>query len=195
MLTGWTSKILTSLLRQNCYKLLHPSKRQQRNCQSFSQGRKWCVLTANCTASLILTTECAFPLQTADESLNFEEQILKAAKNIAAATSALIKSATAAQRELVAQGKLSSHPKSEDSQWSEGLVSAVSLTLSGHHTGLFTPVSQLWMERSKFRGAWLPSHLVMFLFSYCRLSWLPRLPRPCARQPTASSRERQKRRS
>ena len=65
-------------------------------------------------------------LQSADENLNFEEQILEAAKNIAGATSALVKSATAAQRELVAQGKLSSNPQSEDGQWSEGLVSAVS---------------------------------------------------------------------
>ena len=67
-------------------------------------------------------------LQSADENLNFEEQILEAAKNIAGATSALVKSATAAQRELVAQGKLSSNPQSEDGQWSEGLVSAVSYT-------------------------------------------------------------------
>ena len=67
-----------------------------------------------------------YVLQSADENLNFEEQILEAAKNIAGATSALVKSATAAQRELVAQGKLSSNPQSEDGQWSEGLVSAVS---------------------------------------------------------------------
>lgn len=46
-------------------------------------------------------------LQEADESLNFEEQILEAAKSIAAATSALVKAASAAQRELVAQGKVS----------------------------------------------------------------------------------------
>lgn len=45
-------------------------------------------------------------LQQADESLDFEEQILEAAKSIAAATSALVKSASAAQRELVAQGKV-----------------------------------------------------------------------------------------
>ena len=64
--------------------------------------------------------------QHADESLNFEEQILKAAKNIAKATSSLVRNASAAQRELVAQGRLSCEPKSEDSQWSEGLVSAVS---------------------------------------------------------------------
>lgn len=40
-------------------------------------------------------------------SLNFEEQILDAAKSIAAATAALVKSASAAQRELVAQGRVS----------------------------------------------------------------------------------------
>ena len=45
--------------------------------------------------------------QKADESLNFDEQILEAAKSIAAATAALVKSASAAQRELVAQGKVS----------------------------------------------------------------------------------------
>lgn len=47
-----------------------------------------------------------FCLQQADENLDFEEQILEAAKSIAAATSALVKSASAAQRELVAQGKV-----------------------------------------------------------------------------------------
>lgn len=54
---------------------------------------------------------CFFPSykQEADESLNFEEQILEAAKSIAAATSALVKAASAAQRELVAQGKVR-HP-------------------------------------------------------------------------------------
>ena len=58
--------------------------------------------------------------------MSFNEQILDAAKSVASATSALVKSATAAQRELVAQGKLSSNPKSEDGQWSEEMVSAVS---------------------------------------------------------------------
>lgn len=48
-----------------------------------------------------------FYFQQADETLDFEEQILEAAKSIAAATSALVKSASAAQRELVAQGKVS----------------------------------------------------------------------------------------
>ncbi|KAJ8344556.1 hypothetical protein SKAU_G00318850 [Synaphobranchus kaupii] len=62
----------------------------------------------------------------ADETLDFEEQILEAAKLIAAATSALVKSASAAQRELVAQGKVGSIPANavDDGQWSQGLISA-----------------------------------------------------------------------
>lgn len=48
-------------------------------------------------------------LQEADESLNFDEMILEAAKSIAVATSALVKAASAAQRELVASGKVSSY--------------------------------------------------------------------------------------
>ncbi|XP_061601059.1 talin-2a [Cololabis saira] len=62
----------------------------------------------------------------ADETLNFEEQILEAAKSIAAATSALVKSASAAQRELVAQGKVGAIPANavDDGQWSQGLISA-----------------------------------------------------------------------
>ncbi|XP_062512011.1 talin-like [Corticium candelabrum] len=65
---------------------------------------------------------------TADESLNFDEQILEAARAIAHATGALVKSATAAQRELVAQGRLRPGiAGSDDSQWAEGLVSAARL--------------------------------------------------------------------
>uniref|UniRef100_A0A4W5PB56 Talin 2 n=1 Tax=Hucho hucho TaxID=62062 RepID=A0A4W5PB56_9TELE len=62
----------------------------------------------------------------ADETLDFEEQILEAAKSIAAATSALVKSASAAQRELVAQGKVGSILANavDDGQWSQGLISA-----------------------------------------------------------------------
>ncbi|MEQ2257646.1 Talin-1, partial [Ilyodon furcidens] len=71
---------------------------------------------------------CWFSLykQEADESLNFEEQILEAAKSIAAATSALVKAASAAQRELVAQGKVGAIPANavDDGQWSQGLISA-----------------------------------------------------------------------
>ena len=57
-----------------------------------------------------------FYVQQADETLDFEEQILEAAKSIAAATSALVKSASAAQRELVAQGKVSQHSYSHTQQ-------------------------------------------------------------------------------
>lgn len=48
------------------------------------------------------------PSQQADESLNFEEQILEAAKSITAAAGALVKAATAAQRELVVTGRVCS---------------------------------------------------------------------------------------
>ena len=66
-------------------------------------------------------------LQTADANLKFDEQILYAAKSIASATKSLVQSARATQRELVDQGKLSNTSShSQDSLWSEGLVSAVS---------------------------------------------------------------------
>jgi len=65
-------------------------------------------------------------MQETDESLNFDEMILEAAKSIAAATSALVKAASAAQRELVDSGRLSKRTASDsdEGQWSEGLVSA-----------------------------------------------------------------------
>lgn len=44
--------------------------------------------------------------QPADENLNFDQQILEAAKSIAAAVQALVKAASQAQRELVAQGRV-----------------------------------------------------------------------------------------
>ncbi|KAI4816233.1 hypothetical protein KUCAC02_008567 [Chaenocephalus aceratus] len=55
-----------------------------------------------------------------------KEQILEAAKSIAAATSALVKAASAAQRELVAQGKVGAIQANavDDGQWSQGLISA-----------------------------------------------------------------------
>jgi len=61
--------------------------------------------------------------------MNFDELILDAAKSIANATSQLIKAASAAQRELVAQGKVSKSVQvsTEDGQWSKGLVSAAEL--------------------------------------------------------------------
>ena len=55
-----------------------------------------------------------FFAQEADESLNFEEQILEAAKAITAATVALVKSASAAQKELVASGKVTRGRLSRD---------------------------------------------------------------------------------
>ena len=55
----------------------------------------------------IVINSIPFFHQEADMSLNFEEQILEATKAIAAATAALVKSASEAQKELVAQGKVS----------------------------------------------------------------------------------------
>lgn len=40
-----------------------------------------------------------------DDTLTFDEQILAAAKSIASAVQTLVKAASAAQRELVAQGR------------------------------------------------------------------------------------------
>ena len=50
------------------------------------------------------------------DDMNFDEMILEAAKSIANATSHLIKAASEAQKELVAQGKVSkkTHIGSED---------------------------------------------------------------------------------
>ena len=75
-------------------------------------------------------------LQAADESLNFDEQILEAAKSIAAAVQALVKAASSAQRELVAQGRIDARPhlRTEDSQWSEGLISAARTVAAAVHS-------------------------------------------------------------
>ena len=61
---------------------------------------------------------------------------MDAAKSIAAATSALIKAASAAQKELVSQGKVQklSYLNSEDGQWSEGLVSAAKMVAAATHS-------------------------------------------------------------
>ena len=45
-----------------------------------------------------------FPLQRTDENLTFDETILAAAKSITTAVQTLVKAASEAQRELVAQG-------------------------------------------------------------------------------------------
>lgn len=68
--------------------------------------------------------------------MNFDEMILEAAKSIAAATSALVKAASAAQRELIDSGKVSGTPltSSDDGQWSEGLISAARLVVAATHS-------------------------------------------------------------
>ncbi|XP_029174483.1 talin-1 isoform X1 [Nylanderia fulva] len=75
-------------------------------------------------------------IQETPEDMNFDEMILEAAKSIAAATSALIKAASAAQRELIATGKVSRMPltSSDDGQWSEGLISAARMVAAATHS-------------------------------------------------------------
>lgn len=62
--------------------------------------------------------------------------ILEAARAIMAASSALVRAANAAQRELVDQGKVSRSPlvSSDDGQWSEGLISAARLVAAATHS-------------------------------------------------------------
>jgi talin len=68
--------------------------------------------------------------------MNFDEMILEAAKSIITATSALVRAANAAQRELIDQGKVAKRPltSSDDGQWSEGLISAARLVAAATHS-------------------------------------------------------------
>ncbi|KAJ3049223.1 Talin-1 [Rhizophlyctis rosea] len=66
----------------------------------------------------------------ANEDLSFEGQIFEAAKAIAAATAALVRSATGAQREIVAKGRVGTGETNmyfNDGTWSDGLVSAAKM--------------------------------------------------------------------
>lgn len=76
------------------------------------------------------------PGKEVDESMNFDEIILEACKSIAAATAALVKAASSAQRELVDAGRIRRRPTmtSEDGQWSEGLISAARLVAAATHS-------------------------------------------------------------
>lgn len=68
--------------------------------------------------------------------MNFDEFILEAAKSITSATSALIRAASTAQKELVVTGKVdpnSSH-LSDDGQWSDGLISAARHVAAATHS-------------------------------------------------------------
>ena len=67
--------------------------------------------------------------------MNFDELILDAAKSIAAATAALIKAASEAQRELVRKGHVPQRTQfnSEEGEWSEGLVSAARMVAAATH--------------------------------------------------------------
>ena len=67
-----------------------------------------------------------------DDNLTFDDLIIESAKSIANATSSLIKAASTAQKELVAQGKVQKTivKGSAEGQWSEGLVSAAKMVAS-----------------------------------------------------------------
>ncbi|XP_059217650.1 talin-1 isoform X2 [Stomoxys calcitrans] len=71
-----------------------------------------------------------------DQNMKFDEMILEAAKGIMAASSALVRAANAAQRELIDQGKVAHRPltSSDDGQWSEGLISAARLVAAATHS-------------------------------------------------------------
>ena len=57
-------------------------------------------------------------VQEVDENMNFDEIILEACKSIAAATGALVKAASSAQRDLVDSGRVCRRPlaQSDDGQ-------------------------------------------------------------------------------
>ena len=77
-----------------------------------------------------------FNKQVPDEDMNFDEMILEAAKSITVATAALVRAASAAQRELVATGRMSARPTytSDDGQWSDGLISAARHVAAATHS-------------------------------------------------------------
>ena len=64
--------------------------------------------------------------------MTFDDLIIESAKSLANASSALIKAASEAQKELVRQGKIqkTTLKGSTEGQWSEGLVSAAKMVAS-----------------------------------------------------------------
>ncbi|CAI5437479.1 unnamed protein product [Caenorhabditis angaria] len=68
------------------------------------------------------------------EEIEFDGQILTAAKSITSAVQTLVRAASNAQRELIAQGRLdTSRSSGPDYQWSEGLVSAARFVVAAVH--------------------------------------------------------------
>lgn len=71
------------------------------------------------------------------EDLTFDEVILEAAKSIAGATTALVRSAQVAQKELINQGRMDLESSKEnryyEGQWTDGLISAAQQV--AHSTG------------------------------------------------------------
>lgn len=72
------------------------------------------------------------------EDLTFDEVILEAARSIAGATQALVKSAQVAQKELIVQGRMNTNRDTDkevyyEGQWTDGLISAAQQV--AHSTG------------------------------------------------------------
>uniref|UniRef100_A0A0K0EJV8 FERM domain-containing protein n=1 Tax=Strongyloides stercoralis TaxID=6248 RepID=A0A0K0EJV8_STRER len=71
-----------------------------------------------------------------DENLEFDEQILEGCRSILNAVNTLVKAASEAQRELIAQGRIDPNQQNvhaSDYQWSEGLTSAAKLVAAAAH--------------------------------------------------------------
>merc|ERR1719476_1064146 len=70
--------------------------------------------------------------QVSMEDMAFDDLILESVQSVTKAATSLINAATVAQKVLVAQGKMSKNAKKgkEDSQWSQGLVSAAQVVAS-----------------------------------------------------------------
>merc|ERR1712055_524097 len=70
--------------------------------------------------------------QVSMEDMAFDDLILESVQSVTKSATSLINAATVAQKVLVAQGKMSKNAKKgkEDSQWSQGLVSAAQVVAS-----------------------------------------------------------------
>lgn len=91
--------------------------------------------------------------------------ILEAAKSIMTASSALVRAANAAQRELIDQGKVSRTPhiSSDDGQWSEGLISAARLVAAAAHS-LVEAAQNLVQGCGTEEGEFSSNETIIFFF-------------------------------
>ena len=90
------------------------------------------ILDENEEVNFFLNSKLIHQPQVSLENMTFDDLILESAQSITKATSSLMKAATAAQKELVSQGKMEDKAADEgdDGQWAQGLISAASLVAS-----------------------------------------------------------------